>query len=131
MSAAGDPQRRIHIRGKVGRVLEPDREPDEILAHADFGTGSGAHIAVGGRRGMGGEASGITEIIGNVDDPQRIEKRKGRRLAAFHAEGDEVGKAAHLGPRDGMAGMVGSAGIEDPGDTRGVGEKIGEQGCGL
>ena len=72
-------QRRLQILDQIVAVFEPDREPDKALADAEFGARFGRQPLMRGGGGMGDEALGVAEIVGDPRDLQRVERAERRR----------------------------------------------------
>ena len=65
---------------------------------------------------MGGKAFGVAQVIGNIDQPQRIQEAEGRFLAAVDVERNHGSAVAHLRHGEVMLRVVLESGIVDPGD---------------
>src|ERR1700753_3613129 len=89
-------QRRIQILNQVIRMLQPGGEANETFADAELGTGLRRQPLMrrGGR--MGDEALGVAEIVGNLGEPQAVERTERGGLAALDLEADQGRARAHL-----------------------------------
>src|SRR5215472_11238213 len=63
-------------------------------------------------RRMGDEALRVSEIVRDVDEPQRIEKTEAGLLAAGDIETDQAAALLHLTARELVLGMARQPGIE-------------------
>src|SRR5438132_3550765 len=70
------------------------------------------------RRGcwVGDERLGISEVVGNVDEAQRVQKTKARLLAAGHVKADEAASVFHLPTRELVLRVARQAGVEYAGN---------------
>ena len=79
--------------------------------------------------GMGDQALCITEIIADAHQLESVLKTKGGGLAALDLEGKQRGTAAHLPLRNVCLRVVGTAGIDQPGNLGMLDERHRER-CG-
>src|SRR5258708_30948170 len=76
------------------------------------------------------EALRIAEIVGDVDEPQRVEKAKAALLAAGDVKADETAALLHLPTCEIVLRVARQPGVKHPGDL-GMGlEKAGDRNCG-
>src|SRR5205807_5327723 len=97
-------------------------------ADAEFGALFGFEARMRRRRRVRDEALRITEIVGNIDEPQRIEKTEAGLLVAGHVEANEAAALFHLPTRKFVLRMARQPGVkhsrdfgmvlEVPGDGR-------------
>ena len=73
-------QRGVQILDQIVGVFEPGRESDKAFADAKFGARFRLQPLMRRGRGMGDEALGVAEIVGNPRDLQRIEARNAPAL---------------------------------------------------
>ena len=85
----GSIERLREILDQVVDVFEADRKPHHPLADAKMGALLRLQALVGRRRGMGQQALGVAEIVGNADDRERVGHCERAGLAALDLEGDE------------------------------------------
>src|SRR5450755_2510267 len=72
-------QRGLQILNQVVLVLEPGGKSDKTFADAEFGARLRRQPLVRGGGGMGDEALGVAEIVGNPRDLQPVEGTERRR----------------------------------------------------
>src|SRR5207244_10102370 len=89
-------QRRRKILDQIIGMLEPGREANEAFADAEFGARLRRQPLMRRGRGMGDEALGVAEIVGDARDLQRVEAAERGLLAALDLEADQRRAGAHL-----------------------------------
>ena len=82
--AAARPRARSSIRSSA--LLEPDRQTQQPVADADARARLRRQPLMRRRRRMGDEALGVAEVVGDLDDLQRVGEAEGRGLAALDVE---------------------------------------------
>jgi hypothetical protein len=75
---------------------------------------------------MGDQAFGVAQVVGNVDQLQRVHEAEGARAAAFDVEGDHGAAAVHLAARQCILRMVGAPGVKDARNARLSGQEVGD-----
>ena len=73
------------------------------------------------------QALGVTKVVGDLDQRQRIEETERAGLAARNLKGDQVRSGAHLLLDDLRLRMVGAAGIEQPRELGVAGQRVGDR----
>ena len=68
------------------------------------------------RRGMGGQALGVAQVVGDVDQRQRVQESERAIAPALELERYDGAAVAHLGHRQLRLGMARKRRIEDPRD---------------
>ena len=116
----------IEVGREVAHILKSDREPHAVVRNAKLRAGVRREPLMGGGGGMGGEAFGVAEIVADLEDLQRVQDAKGRRLVALDLERDHRAAARHLALGQRVLRMIGAAGIEHAVHLGPCGEKIGE-----
>src|SRR5699024_7620133 len=76
------PQTATQVLDEVSGELEPHRQSDHVVADAHRGARLRLHGRVGRRRGMGHQRLGVAQVVGDVDDLQRVEQGEALLLAA-------------------------------------------------
>src|SRR5258707_14329257 len=109
-------QRRLQILDQIVLMFKPGRESDKAFADPEFGARLRRQPLMRGGGGMGDEALGVAEIVGNPRYLQRVEAAERGRLAALDLEADQRRSAAHLLLDQGGLWMIGAAGIDQPRD---------------
>src|SRR5579871_6295919 len=79
-------QRLVEILDQVVGMLEPGGEADESFADAEFGAGFRLQSLMRGGGGMGDDALGVAEIVGDACELQRVEAAESGCLAALDLE---------------------------------------------
>ncbi len=74
-------QRLPDISDQIVGVLEADRNPQRSRPDAEFGASVLGEVLVRRRRRMGDQALGVAEIVGDLDDIERVLEAEGRLLA--------------------------------------------------
>src|SRR6185437_12934180 len=83
-------QRLVEIGDEVGGILDPDREPHQPVIDAQRGAVFGLQAMMRRRRRMRDEALGVAEIVGNLDQSERVLEAEGAGLAAGHRDSSKV-----------------------------------------
>src|SRR3981081_1181724 len=107
-------ERRVQILDQVVVVFEPGREADQAFAYPEFGARLHRQPLMRGGGGMGDEAFGVAEVVGNQRKLQRVEKTERRRLAALDLKGDKGRSGAHLLLRQRGLRVIGAGWINQP-----------------
>src|SRR5438128_295497 len=102
----------LQVLDQVLDVFNPDRQSQHAVAYADRGALLGGEPLMCRRRRVGDQALRVAEIVGNVDDFQRIGEGEGRRLTADDIECDQCSAAGHLPARQLDLGVIGAEGVE-------------------
>src|SRR5947209_18675017 len=97
LAERGEPT--LQILDKIFDILDADRQTQHAVAYAYGGELLGRQALMRRRRRMGDQAFGVTEIVGNVDDLERIGEAEGFRLAAGDIERHQRTAAGHLPAR--------------------------------
>src|SRR5580704_13240873 len=123
----GGGERLIEIRDDVVDMLDADGEPDHFRPHAGFLLLLCRHLPVRGRGRMAGERFGIAHVDQTLEQLERVVKR----LAGFEPTDDaeseqRTSPAVEIFLRQCVIGIVGEAGIVDPGDTRIRAQELGD-----
>src|SRR5262245_22191662 len=111
-------QRLSEILDQIVRVLQPRREADEAFADAELGTRVRRQALMRRGGGMGDEALGVAEIVGDARDLEPVEAAECAGLAALDLEADQRRSRPHLLLHGGRLRMIGTAGIDQPRDLR-------------
>ena len=101
----------LQVSAQVFLRLQPDREADEPVADSERCPDVCANLLMRGAGGVGGEALGIAQVVGNVDQLQCIEKAEGGVPPARELEGDHAAAPAHLLRRKRVLGVARKARI--------------------
>ena len=80
---------RAEVVDEVADVLEADRDAQHAVGDADRGARLGRQPAVRRRRRVGDERLRVAEVVGDVDDLQRVHQRERLVLASVELEGDD------------------------------------------
>ena len=105
----------------------PMREPDQVRRHAGLGLLLRRHLPVRRRCRMAGERLGVAEIDQPLEQLQRVVKVLARVQPADDAERHQRARAAaEIFLRQRVIGIVGEAGVVDPGDARIVAQEFGD-----
>src|SRR5438270_12215991 len=89
-------------------MFEPGRESDQAFADSEFGPRLRGQPLVRGRRRMGNKALGVSKIVRNPRQLQRVECAEGGGFAALDLERDQRRSSAHLLFHERGLRMVGS-----------------------
>ena len=76
-------ERLFQIGNQIARIFKPDRKADQAGRNAQLVLHLRRKSLVRRGRGMGGDGLGIAQIVGNLDDLQRILQLEGRFLATL------------------------------------------------
>jgi len=83
-------QRRRKILDQIIGMLEPGREANEAFADAEFGARLRRQPLMRRRSGMGDEALGVAEIVGDARQFQRIQTSERAGLAPLTSKPTSV-----------------------------------------
>src|SRR6185312_2505739 len=119
-------QRRRKILDQIIGMLEPGGEADKAFADAELGARLRRQPLMRRGRGMGDEALGVAEIVGDARDPQRVEAAERGLLAALDLEADQRRAGAHLLLHQLSLRVIGAAGIDQPRNLRVRRERVGD-----
>src|SRR5271165_3010052 len=111
-------QRGGEILDQIVGMLEPRGEAHKALADAELGAGFGAEPLVGGGGGMGDQALGVAEIVGDVRKLELVEETEGAGLAALDLETDQRRARTHLLLHDSRLRMILAPRIDQPRNLR-------------
>src|SRR5258708_39834404 len=107
-------------------MFKPGRESDKAFADPEFGARLRRQPLMRGGGGMGDEALGVAEIVGNPRYLQRVEAAERTRLAALDLEADQRRAAAHLLLHQCRLWMIRSPGIDQSRNLRVRREHVGD-----
>src|SRR6188508_3492455 len=93
-------QRCQQILDQVVSVLESGRKPDQPVTNAKFRALFRRQPLMGRGRRMRDQAFRVTEIIGDADESERIEKAEGAFLSAFDLKRTQRRTGTHLFAND-------------------------------
>ena len=83
-------ERAVEVLGEVGGILEPDVEAEHPFAHPHLGAGLGADRVVRGRGRVAHQRAGVADVVGDVDQLERVEQRVRLGAPAGDLEGEGV-----------------------------------------
>src|SRR5271165_5482083 len=89
-------ERPAQIGDQIALGFEAGREAHQLIADAEFGARLRLEPRMRGGRRMGHEALRVTQIVRDVDQPQRVEKAKAPRLVTSDIKGDKTAARCHL-----------------------------------
>ena len=81
---------------------------------------------MGGGGGVGDEALGVAQVVGDVDEPERVDEAEGRVAPARHVEGDDAAAGAHLDAGQLVLGVAGQSRIKHVGQAAAPAEVCGD-----
>ena len=121
-------ERAVEVGGDVAWMLEADREADHVVAQADGGQLLGAELDVGGRGRVDDQGLGVADIGQMRGHAAALDEPGTRGSAALDSEADDgAGALGQEAGSQGVVGVFGQAGVDDPGDG-GMGPKEGQHG---
>ena len=120
-------QRLIEVGDEVGRILEPDREPQHAPRDARLAQLLVRVPPLRGQHRHADQALDAAEARGALDQPQPVVDPLGPVVAAVEVEADHAAEARHLPPRDLVIGMRRQAGIVHLADAPILREELGHR----
>src|SRR5215472_13238799 len=105
-------KRAVEVLDEVAGVFETDGQTNQSLVDAQRLFILRGKFLMRGGRGMSDEALGVAEIVGNLDDAQRILEAERASFSARNNESDQIAAAGHLAAREGVLRMAFEAGVE-------------------
>jgi hypothetical protein len=93
--ATGDslPQRLIQIGDQITRILDPNREPDQLRRDPRGSLLLGAELLVGGGRGVDDQRLRVSHVGEQREELGSVDQCPGYGVATFHAEGKDTPEA--------------------------------------
>jgi hypothetical protein len=85
---SGGFDRVLQVFADIAGVFQSHRQPQQAGGHAQFFARLGRELEMGGGGGVGDQAFGVAQIVGNVDQLERIGKLERGFLAALDLERD-------------------------------------------
>ena len=134
---SGRLQRRFDVARQVAGAFQPDGQPHPAGGQADLQPLLLGHRAVGGGGGVGGHGLGVAEVVGDVDDLQRVQEverrrpgRRGRRRPGCRRRSSRCRRRSSAAG-DLVLRMVGAAGIAASLHLGVGGDQVGQRGGGV
>src|SRR6185436_12461723 len=123
---ASGAKRLVEIGLKILDILKPDGEADAAIDNADLGALLRRQPLMRGGRRVRDEALGVAEIVGDLEDLERVHETEGVTLPTLHLESDHGTAASHLPLGELSLRMIVAPWIEHADDFFSLGEKIGD-----
>ena len=103
----------VEIRFEIVDVFETHRQPDQAVADPEVLAFLAAEPLVGRRRRMGRQALGVSQVVGDVDNLEGIEKSKSAVTPVREFQGYDAPAGTHLTHGQFVLRMALKAGVED------------------
>ena len=124
MSGRNGCQTLCQIFQQIVRILDAAGKAQSAAGDTEFRPCLVCEVLVRRGAGMGDEALGVAQIVGNLHDLKRVLQLEGRFLAALQFESHQRRTTGHLPCNDVGLRVIGAPGIDDLGDLAAIGKEV-------